>query len=129
VAQAVRQSQQNVSLSEHVDVPPNSVEAEQALLGGLMLDNQAWDKVADRVSEADFYRPDHRLIFVAIEELANRNEPRDAVTLSEFLERREQLTEVGGLGYLGTLAKDTPSAANIVAYADIVRERGLLREL
>ena len=129
MAQAVRQSQQNVSLSEHVDVPPNSVEAEQALLGGLMLDNQAWDKVADRVSEADFYRPDHRLIFVAIKELANRNEPRDAVTLSEFLERREQLTEVGGLGYLGTLAKDTPSAANIVAYADIVRERGLLREL
>ena len=129
MAQAVRQSQQNVSLGEQIAVPPNSVEAEQALLGGLMLDNQAWDKVADRVSEADFYRPDHRLIFVAIKELANRNEPRDAVTLSEYLERREQLTEVGGLGYLGTLAKDTPSAANVIAYADIVRERGLLREL
>jgi len=129
VAQAVRQSQQNVSLSEQVTVPPNSVEAEQALLGGLMLENRAWDKVAGKVSEADFYRPDHRLIFVAIQELADRNEPRDAVTLSEFLERRDQLTEAGGLGYLGTLAKDTPSAANIVAYADIVRERALLREL
>ncbi len=110
-------------------MPPNSVEAEQALLGGLMLENRAWDKVAGKVSEADFYRPDHRLIFVAIQELADRNEPRDAVTLSEFLERRDQLTEAGGLGYLGTLAKDTPSAANIVAYADIVRERALLREL
>ena len=129
MAQPVRQSQQNVSLSEQVNVPPNSVEAEQALLGGLMLDNRAWDKVAGKVSEADFYRPDHRLIFVAIQELADRNEPRDAVTLSEFLERREQLTDAGGLGYLGTLAKDTPSAANIVAYADIVRERALLREL
>ncbi|MEE9511308.1 MAG: replicative DNA helicase [Gammaproteobacteria bacterium] len=129
MAQAVRQSQQNVSLSEQVTVPPNSVEAEQALLGGLMLENRAWDKVAGKVSEADFYRPDHRLIFVAIQELADRNEPRDAVTLSEFLERRDQLTEAGGLGYLGTLAKDTPSAANIVAYADIVRERALLREL
>ncbi len=94
-----------------------------------MLENRAWDKVAGKVSEADFYRPDHRLIFVAIQELADRNEPRDAVTLSEFLERRDQLTEAGGLGYLGTLAKDTPSAANIVAYADIVRERALLREL
>ena len=74
MAQAVRQSQQNVSLSEQVNVPPNSVEAEQALLGGLMLDNRAWDKVAGKVSEADFYRPDHRLIFVAIQELADRNE-------------------------------------------------------
>jgi len=118
-----------MSLAEQVNVPPNSVEAEQALLGGLMLDNLAWDKIAGRVSEADFYRPDHRLIFEAIQELADRNQPRDAVTLSEQLDSREQLADAGGLGYLGTLAKDTPSAANIVAYAEIVRERALLREL
>ncbi|MGW8367976.1 MAG: DnaB-like helicase N-terminal domain-containing protein, partial [Gammaproteobacteria bacterium] len=94
-----------------------------------MLDNSAWDKIADRVNETDFYRADHQLIFAAIARLADEHEPFDAVTLSEHLERRNQLQKCGGLAYLGTLANETPSAANIQAYADIVRERSLLRSL
>ena len=94
-----------------------------------MLDNRAWDKIADVVGESDFYRHDHRLIFDAIYSLAERNEPIDVVTISEFLDAQGHLTETGGLGYLGTLAKDTPSAANIRAYANIVRQRSLLRRL
>lgn len=108
-------------------LPPHSVEAEQAVIGGLMLDNAAWDKIADRVSEGDFYRHQHRLIFRAIASLANRGEPLDAVTVAESL--GSDLAEVGGLGYLATLAKDTPSAANIRAYADIVRERSMKRQV
>jgi replicative DNA helicase len=129
MAQPVRHSDHGMSLTEQVNTPPASVEAEQALLGGLMLDNHSWDKIAGRVSESDFYRSDHRLIFLAIKKLAERDSPRDAVTLSEFLEGRDELADAGGLGYLGALVKDTPSAANIAAYADIVRERALLREL
>jgi replicative DNA helicase len=112
-----------------IRVPPHSVEAEQAVLGGLMLDNAAWDRIADSVEAGDFYRRDHRLIFEAIAELAERSQPFDAVTLSEFADRRGQLEAVGGLAYLGQLANETPSAANILAYAQIVRERALLREL
>jgi replicative DNA helicase len=117
------------SVTDAVRVPPHSVEAEQAVLGGLMLDNSTWDAVADRLTADDFYRRDHQLIFAAIAELAGRSEPCDAVTLAEFLERRNQGTETGGLVYLATLARDTPSAANIRAYADIVRERAQLRGL
>ena len=110
-------------------VPPHSAQAEQAVLGGLMLDNTAWDKVADRVSDEDFYRRDHRLIFQAIARLADSNSPFDAVTLSEWLEKIQQLEEAGGLTVLGSLVQSTPSAANIQAYADIVRERSILRQL
>lgn len=110
-------------------MPPHSVEAEQAVLGGLMLDNSAWDAVADRITAEDFYRRDHQLIFAAIADLAARNEPLDAVTLAEQLERNNQLEESGGLDYLATLARETPSAANIRSYADIVRERAQLRRL
>ncbi len=117
------------SATDAVRVPPHSVEAEQAVLGGLMLDSSAWDAVADRVTAADFYRRDHQLIFGAIAELANRSEPCDAVILSEFLERRGELGDTGGLIYLATLARDTPSAANIRTYAEIVRERAQLRGL
>ena len=115
--------------SDAVRVPPHSIEAEQAVLGGLMLDNSTWDAVADRINADEFYRRDHQLIFAAIAELAGRSEPCDAVTLSQFLERRGQGAETGGLGYLGTLASNTPSAANIRAYADIIRERAQLRAL
>jgi len=94
-----------------------------------MLDNRAWDRVADIVVPEDFYRRDHQLIFRAIGDLADRGQPCDAVTVSEFLERRDELDDAGGLAYLGQLAKDTPSAANIVAYAEIVRERSMLRAL
>ncbi|HVY22330.1 MAG TPA: replicative DNA helicase [Steroidobacteraceae bacterium] len=110
-------------------MPPHSVEAEQAVLGGLMLDNSTWDAVADRLTEQDFYRHDHQLIFAAIAELASRSEPLDAVTVAEQLERMDQLEAGGGLDYLAMLSRETPSAANIRAYADIVRERAQLRRL
>jgi len=110
-------------------VPPHSIEAEQAVLGGLMLDNDAWDRVADRLSEEDFYRREHRMLFRAIGELADADQPRDVVTVSEWLAQRGELDSVGHLSYLGQLAQDTPSAANIIAYADIVRERSILRQL
>jgi replicative DNA helicase len=110
-------------------VPPHSQQAEQAVLGGLMLDNQAWDTVADVVCEEDFYRRDHRLIFRAIAQLAEQGSPLDAVTLSEWLEQNALLDNVGGLSALGALAQNTPSAANIKAYAEIVRENSVMRQL
>lgn len=110
-------------------IPPHSVEAEQSVLGGLMLAEDAWDRVADRVSEEDFYRREHRLLFRAIGELADQDQPRDVVTVSEWLAQRDELDSVGNLAYLAQLAQETPSAANITAYADIVRARSVLRQL
>ncbi|PXV71120.1 primary replicative DNA helicase [Sinimarinibacterium flocculans] len=110
-------------------LPPYSIEAEQSVLGGLMLDNRAWNELGDRLSAEDFYREDHQLIYRAICELVGTARPCDFVTLSEHLKARGQLDEAGGLAYLGSLANDTPSAANVLAYADIVRERAVLRGL
>lgn len=110
-------------------IPPHSVEAEQSVLGGLMLDNMAFDQIAGRVHEPDFYRREHQLIFRAVQKLSEQEKPFDVITLSEYLTSIEALEEVGGLAYLGDLAKNTPSAANIRAYADIVRERSVLRRL
>ena len=110
-------------------VPPHSIEAEQAVLGGLMLSPEAWDKVADRLSEDDFYRHDHRLIFRAIGQLAERDQPRDAITLGEWFKANALAEQVDGSDYVIELASTTPSAANIVAYADIVREKSILRNL
>ena len=110
-------------------LPPHSIEAEQSVLGGLMLDAAAWDQIADRVIADDFYRNDHRLIFEAAAVLIERSQPCDAVTLSGHLESLGLLDQVGGLSYLGSLARDTPTTANIRAYADIVRERSVLRQL
>jgi len=110
-------------------LPPHSIEAEQSVLGGLMLDAAAWDQIADRVVAEDFYRNDHRLIFEAVAVLIERSQPCDAVTLSGHLESQGLLDQVGGLSYLGSLARDTPTTANIRAYADIVRERSVLRQL
>ena len=110
-------------------VPPHSVEAEQAVLGGLMIDPVAWDNVADVITQADFYRPDHQLIFAAIGALAGEGKPCDVVTVSQQLERTGKLEPAGGLAYLSSVARDTPTAANARAYADIVRERSLLRQL
>ena len=107
---------------------PQSLEAEQAVLGGLLLDSRAWDRIADRLSEIDFYRREHQLIFTAIATLNAESRPADIVTVSEQL-GAELLETVGGLSYLGILAENTPSAANIAAYADIVRERSLVRRL
>jgi len=115
--------------TEAIKLPPFSIEAEQAVLGGLMLDNNGWDKVGDVINEDDFYRRDHRLIFHAISQLTNTSQPCDAVTLSEWLAQQGELENVGGLSYLGSLANNTPTAANIKAYADIVRERSVLRQL
>jgi len=112
-----------------IRLPPHSIEAEQSVLGGLMLDSAAWDQVGDRVAAEDFYRQDHRLIFQATAGLVERGEACDAVTLSGYLESQGILDQIGGLAYLGSLARDTPTAANIRAYADIVRERSLLRQL
>jgi replicative DNA helicase len=114
---------------ESLKIPPNSIQAEQSVLGGLMLDNQTWDSVSDKVVETDFYRRDHQLIFRTIEKLADQQIPFDVITISETLEATSELEAVGGLSYLGMLAKDTPSAANIVSYANIVRDRSVLRQL
>src|SRR5581483_11613366 len=109
--------------------PPHSTEAEQAVLGGLLLDPAAWDNVADVLTAEDFYRPDHKLIFEAIAKLSGEGKPSDVVTVVGELERRSELDKAGGIAYLGSLARDTPTAANIRAYADIVRERSILRKL
>ena len=112
-------------------VPPNSIEAERSVLGGLMLDSSGWDRVADRLREEDFYRRDHRLVFRAIASLIDANDPCDVVTVSEWIDTHgdsESKVE-GGLAYVGELAESTPSAANVAAYAEIVRERALLREM
>jgi len=110
-------------------LPPHSTEAEQSLLGGLMLDQRAWDQVADAVGPNDFYRHDHKLIFEAVSTLTSRDQPADAVTVGELLEREGELAAAGGLDYLAQLVQETPSAANIRAYAEIVRQRAMLREL
>ena len=110
-------------------VPPHSIDAEQAVLGGLMLDERAWERIADKLSEEDFYRKDHRLIFRAIGDLANKNMPCDAVTLGEWFDSNGLAELVGGSSYVIQLANSTPSAANIAAYAEIVREKSILRQL
>jgi len=110
-------------------IPPHSQEAEQSVIGALMLDNRAWDRIADRISDIDFYRNEHRLIFQAMKALAQRNQPFDVLTVAEALKVQQHLEPAGGEAYLYELAQNTPSAANITAYADIVRERSVLRAL
>ena len=110
-------------------IPPHSIEAEQSVLGGLMLDNEAWDRVAERVVSKDFYTRTHKFIFEAMEKLVDLHQPIDLITISETLEKNNQLEGIGGFAYLGEIAKNTPSAANITAYADIVRERAVVREM
>ena len=114
---------------EALRVPPHSIEAEQAVLGGLMLAPDSWDRVADRLTVDDFYRKDHRLIFRAIEDLSNKSMPFDAVTLGDWFAANNLGELVGGAAYVIELANSTPSAANITAYADIVREKSVLRQL
>jgi replicative DNA helicase len=114
---------------ESLKLPPHSVEAEQSVLGGLLLENEALDKVADILSSGDFYRHDHRLIFQHISKLIEHNRPADIVTVAESLDNAAELSAVGGLAYLGALAQNTPSAANIRRYAEIVRERAIMRKL
>lgn len=115
--------------SASIKVPPHSLEAEQSVIGGLMLDNSTFDDVSELVSDVDFYRNDHRLIFRAIGQLAEGSKPFDVVTLGEALDNAGLLGDCGGMPYLAQLAKNTPSASNIKAYADIVRERSVLRQM
>lgn len=112
-----------------IKMPPHSIEAEQSVLGGLMLDNEAWDRVSEKVVEQDFYLRSHRFIFSAMLRLAESNQPIDLITVSEALEANQQLDDIGGFAYLGEIAKNTPSAANILAYAEIVRERAVVRDM
>mgnify|MGYP001370251700 FL=1 len=110
-------------------LPPHSLEAEQSLLGGLLLDNAAWDRVADQVGEEDFYRDDHKRIFRHIARLMELGKPADVVTVFESIDKGGEVEHTGGLAYLGEIVNSTPSAANIRRYAEIVRERAILRKL
>jgi replicative DNA helicase len=110
-------------------VPPHSIEAEQSMLGGLLLDNQAFDKIADLVSAEDFYRDDHRRIFRHLSKLIEQGKPADVVTVAEAIEASEDKDRTGGPAYLGSLAQNTPSALNIRRYAELVRERSVQRRL
>ncbi|MDX1442992.1 MAG: DnaB-like helicase N-terminal domain-containing protein, partial [Gammaproteobacteria bacterium] len=111
MADAVSRFDDSRGGTDRLRVPPHSTEAEQAVLGGLMLDNSSWDQIADRLVEDDFYRYDHRLIFRAIENLSEATKPADVVTIGEWLEGKELLDEAGGLAYIGALAKDAPGSA------------------
>ena len=112
-----------------IKLPPHSAEAEQSVLGGLLLENNAWDRIADVINRNDFYRHDHKLIYQAITKLIELGKPADVVTTGEALENLGELSNVGGLPYLVALAQNTPSAANIRRYAEIVRERAIMRKL
>jgi replicative DNA helicase len=110
-------------------VPPHSVEAEQSVLGGLLLDNLAWDRAADLLTDSDFYRYEHKLIYAAIGALVNAAKPADVITVFEQLQGMGKAEDCGGLAYLNALAQSVPSAANMRRYAEIVRERAILRKL
>lgn len=128
MAQAVSSIVRDAQI-EAARVPPQSIEAEQSVLGGLLLDNSAWDRISDLLGEQDFYRADHRAIFTHIGKLIGQNKPADALTVADSLDRNGMLVEVGGQAYIGALALNTPSAANIRRYAEIVRERSVMRKL
>lgn len=112
-----------------IKMQPHSIEAEQSVLGGLLLSADAWDSVSEAVVDSDFYRPDHRLIFRQIAKLAEASEPVDVITVADKLEALGELASAGGLPYLAELAQNTPSASNIRAYAQVVSERASLRKL
>jgi replicative DNA helicase len=122
---AVSQDQQIAQLR----VPPHSIEAESSVLGGLLLDNSAWDRMGDLLIDNDFYRHEHKLIFGAIAALINGSKPADVITVYEHLQNQGKSEGMGGLAYLNSLAQYVPSASNIRRYAEIVRERSILRKL
>ena len=110
-------------------VPPHSIEGESSVLGGLLLDNTAWDRVGDVLVDGDFYRYEHKLIYGAIGMLVNGNKPADVITVFEYLQSQGKADDIGGLAYLNSLAQYVPSASNIRRYAEIVRDRSILRKL
>ena len=129
MVEPVKKSFQNDTETTALKLPPHSIEAEQAVLGGIFLNKEAWDKVAEHVNEDDFYRKDHRIIFRAISKLSNEGQPCDIVTVTEWLESHQLLDEAGGMSSIASLAENTPSAMNIKSYADIIRKRSILRQL
>jgi replicative DNA helicase len=110
-------------------MPPHSIEAEQSVLGGLLLDNSAWDRAGDLLTESDFYRYEHKLVYKAVGELVSASKPADVITVYEQLQMHGKAEECGGIAYLNALAQSVPSAANLRRYAEIVRERAVLRKL
>ena len=110
-------------------IPPHSIEAESSVLGGLLLDNAAWDRVGDLLKDADFYRYEHKLVYASIGALINASKPADIITVFEHLQNQGKADDVGGLAYLNSLAQYVPSASNIRRYAEIVRDRSILRKL
>ena len=126
-------SEEDLSISDRqvaqLRIPPHSLEAESSVLGGLLLDNSAWDRVGDLLSDSDFYRYEHRLVYTAVSTLVNANRAADVITVFENLQSQGKAEEIGGLAYLNSLAQYVPSAANIRRYAEIVRERAILRKL
>lgn len=130
VAKKKQKSNHNTAMSaDPLKRPPHALEAEQAILGGVMLDNQAWDKISTRLCESDFFRAEHRVLFRGILELAKKSQPFDVITVLDMLKSLELLEDAGGEVYLFELASNTPSVANISAYADIVREKSVQRQL
>jgi len=109
--------------------PPHSIEAEKCVLGGLILDNSSWDEVIKWIYVDDFYDSAHKCIFWAIQKLIDENEPVDLISLAENLSKDKELDEIGGLNYLIELSEYAPQSANVVAYAEIIRERSILRQL
>ena len=124
-----RQIQSPDQKTEQVSIPPHSTEAEQAVLGGIMLSNQHWDGIAERVIAEDFYTFAHKAIFQTMEELMRNQTPIDLITLDQALKAKGISDSVGGFAYLADLSNNTPNAINILAYAEIVREKAILREL
>src|SRR5947207_11106322 len=129
VVQSVARPETGDSQLVALKVPPHSVEAEQSLIGALLLDNQAFDRVADVVTAEDFYRDDHRRIFRHVSRLIEHNRPADMVTVAESIEASEDKDKTGGAAYLASLAQSVPSALNIRRYAELVRERAVQRTL
>ncbi|KMV29054.1 replicative DNA helicase [Photobacterium swingsii] len=127
MAEKSKPNNQRDTQVDAIKMPPHSLEAEQSVLGGLLLDNEKWDSVAEKILASDFYSRPHRIIFESVTALLEGGKPLDLITLSEQLEQADQLEDVGGFAYLAELAKNTPSAANIAAYTDIVRERAMIR--
>ncbi|WP_343189058.1 replicative DNA helicase [Buchnera aphidicola (Chaitoregma tattakana)] len=112
-----------------INILPHSIEAEQSILGGLMLNNKKWEVVSEIILEEDFYSTQHKIIFEEMKNLLNLNHPIDLITLSESLEQKNKLESVGRFSYLAELSKNTPSTANIKAYAKIVKERSTIRKI
>ncbi|MCL1075840.1 replicative DNA helicase [Shewanella dokdonensis] len=125
----VRGDKRKEAQVDALKLPPHSIEAEQSVLGGLMLEAEAWDKVAEALVKEDFYSRAHKLIFSAMQKLVDGGQPLDLITVSEQLELTDELEDAGGFAYLGEIAKNTPSAGNILSYAEIVRERAVVREM